>query len=46
MRTPICNELGIEFDKTGALSYKEEKFTKLLENNFDDVAEVAALYVE
>lgn len=33
------NEIGVEFDKTGHLTFKEEKFNKSLENNFDRISE-------
>ena len=33
------SELGVEFDRTGALTFKEEKFNKALDSNFDSVAE-------
>jgi flagellar hook-associated protein 2 len=33
------NELGIEFDKTGKLSFKEDKFQKALETSFDSISE-------
>lgn len=36
------NEVGIEFDKTGQLSFKEDKFTKVLEGNFELVADAVA----
>ena len=32
-------QLGVEFDKTGHLTFKEEKFNKLLESNFEMIAE-------
>lgn len=32
-------ELGIGFDKTGMLTFNEQKFTKLLEGNFQEVAD-------
>ena len=32
-------DLGIEFQKSGSLSLKEDKFQKVLETRFDDVAE-------
>ena len=35
-------ELGIEFDKAGSLSFKEEKFNKFLEQDFDSIAEAIA----
>lgn len=33
------NELGVEFDKTGKLNFKEDKFQKALETNFDAISE-------
>jgi flagellar hook-associated protein 2 len=33
------NELGVEFDKTGQLSFKEDKFQKAVEKDFDGIAE-------
>lgn len=33
------SDLGVEFDKKGMLSLKEEKFTKALEKDFEGVAE-------
>ena len=33
------NQLGIEFDKTGVLTFKEEKFTKALEKDFEGIAQ-------
>jgi flagellar hook-associated protein 2 len=33
------NELGIEFDKTGTLGFKEDKFQKALEKDFNGIAE-------
>ncbi|MFN7685624.1 MAG: flagellar filament capping protein FliD [Oligoflexia bacterium] len=33
------NELGVEFEKTGLLAFKEEKFTKALERDFEGVAQ-------
>jgi flagellar hook-associated protein 2 len=33
------NELGIEFDKTGKLTFKDDKFQKALEGDFDAIAE-------
>ncbi|MBS1959792.1 MAG: flagellar filament capping protein FliD [Bdellovibrionales bacterium] len=33
------SELGIEFDKKGVISFKEEKFTKALEKDFEGVSE-------
>lgn len=32
------SELGVEFDKTGTITFKEDKFQKALENNYDSVA--------
>ncbi|NDF15281.1 hypothetical protein EB061_08170 [bacterium] len=36
------SDLGIEFDKAGALSLKEERFQKALEADFEGVAEAVA----
>jgi flagellar hook-associated protein 2 len=33
------NELGVEFDKTGTLQFKEDKFQKLLEKDFDGISQ-------
>ena len=33
------NELGVEFDKKGALTFKEEAFQKAMERDFDGVAQ-------
>jgi flagellar hook-associated protein 2 len=33
------NQIGIEFDKKGMLSFKEEKFTKALERDFNGIGE-------
>lgn len=33
------SEIGIEFEKTGQLKFKEEKFNKTLETNFDSTAQ-------
>jgi flagellar hook-associated protein 2 len=33
------NEIGVEFDKTGKVNFKEEKFTKALEKDFDGITE-------
>ena len=32
------NEIGVEFDKTGVIQFKQEKFTKALENDYDAIA--------
>jgi flagellar hook-associated protein 2 len=32
------NEIGIEFDKTGTLQFKEDKFQKALEKDFDGIS--------
>ncbi len=32
-------ELGVEFEKNGLLTFKEEKFNKTLESNFDSIAQ-------
>ncbi len=31
-------DLGVEFEKTGLLTFKEDKFNKVLENSFDAIA--------
>lgn len=36
----FMSDIGIEFDKTGALSFKEDKFTKFMEKDFDKVSEM------
>lgn len=33
-------DVGIQFEKTGLLSFKEDKFQKMLKDNFDSVAEL------
>lgn len=33
------NQLGVEFEKNGSLSFKEDKFEKSVEGNFDKVAQ-------
>jgi flagellar hook-associated protein 2 len=38
-RFVFLNQLGVEFDKKGAISFKEEKFTKIMEGDFDGVSE-------
>ena len=35
----FINQMGVEFDKSGHLEFKEEKFTKVLESDFDGVSE-------
>jgi flagellar hook-associated protein 2 len=35
----FLNQIGIEFDKTGQISFKEEKFNKAMEGDFDHIAE-------
>ena len=35
----FLNQLGIEFNKSGSLTFKEDKFTKSMEGNFEAVAE-------
>jgi flagellar hook-associated protein 2 len=35
----FLNQMGVEFDKTGQLKFSEEKFEKVLESDFDSVAE-------
>lgn len=35
----FVHQIGIEFDKTGALSFKEDKFNKFVDQNFETVAE-------
>lgn len=34
------SQYGIEFDKTGQIQFKEDRFTKAVEQNFDEVADV------
>ncbi len=36
----FLTELGVEFDKGGQLTFKEDKFTKALEGDFEAIAEV------
>lgn len=38
-RSYRLNELGVEFEKSGMLTFKEEKFTKALERDFEGVAQ-------
>lgn len=38
-RLVFLNQLGVEFDKAGNLTFKEEKFNKVVEKDFDSVAE-------
>ncbi len=38
-RLVFLNQIGIEFDKTGLISFKEEKFQKALESDFNAVSE-------
>jgi len=38
-RLVFLNQLGVEFEKSGLLTFKEEKFTKALEQDFDGIAE-------
>lgn len=38
-RWVFLNEVGIEFDKKGVIQFKEEKFTKALQGDFDGIAE-------
>lgn len=38
IRVLHLNQLGIEFDKAGQLTFKEEKFQKLLEKDFDGIS--------
>lgn len=38
IRVLHLNQLGIEFDKGGQLTFKEEKFQKLLEKDFDGIS--------
>ncbi len=33
------NQLGVEFNKTGTIEFKEEKFTKRLQDDFDGISE-------
>jgi flagellar hook-associated protein 2 len=35
----FMSDLGVEFNKTGQLDFKEDKFNKEMEKNFNDVAE-------
>ncbi len=35
----FLNQMGIEFDKSGKLVFKEDKFKKNMETNFDGIAE-------
>jgi flagellar hook-associated protein 2 len=35
----FLNQIGVEFEKTGQLSFKEDKFNKALEDNFDMIAQ-------
>jgi flagellar hook-associated protein 2 len=35
----FLNQIGVEFEKTGQLSFKEDKFNKALEKDYDGVAE-------
>lgn len=35
----FLTELGVEFDKGGQLTFKEDKFTKALEGDFESIAE-------
>jgi flagellar hook-associated protein 2 len=37
-RRLLLNQVGIEFDKTGQLTFKEDKFTKAIEGNLDAIA--------
>lgn len=37
-RLIFLTELGVEFEKTGSIAFKEEKFNKRLESNFDEIA--------
>jgi flagellar hook-associated protein 2 len=39
-RTYHLSDIGIEFDKKGALLFKEEKFQKAMEKDFDGIADV------
>ena len=38
-RLVFLNQMGVEFEKTGQLSFKEDKFTKVLENDFSGIGE-------
>ncbi len=38
-RLIFLNQIGVEFEKTGAITFKEEKFTKLLQDNYDAISE-------
>ncbi len=36
----FINQIGIEFEKTGQITFREEKFNKALEDNFEGIAQV------
>lgn len=38
-RLIFMNEIGVEFAKNGSVTFKEEKFTKSLEGDFDGIAQ-------
>ncbi|MCM2324081.1 MAG: flagellar filament capping protein FliD [Oligoflexia bacterium] len=38
-RVMHLNQVGIEFDKSGQLTFKEDKFTKLMEKDFEGLSE-------
>jgi flagellar hook-associated protein 2 len=37
-RLVFLNQIGVEFDRAGQLSFKEDKFTKALEGDFDGIS--------
>jgi flagellar hook-associated protein 2 len=39
LRTVHLTDLGVEFEKTGTLTFKEDKFQKLLEKDFEGIAQ-------
>jgi len=39
LRAIHLNDLGVEFEKTGTLTFKEDKFQKLLEKDFDGISQ-------
>lgn len=41
-RLVFLSDLGVEFDKAGSLTFKEEKFQKTLEKSFDQVSEAVS----
>lgn len=36
----FMHDLGIEFDKTGSLTFKEDKFQKFMEKDFESLSEI------